>query len=384
MLDFLICVGGIYICFLTWSAMQERVTTQTYGADAQKFQYTIVLNLIQAMTGSLVGFIYLRVVQQKAMLAMSRRRWLRFFQVAFMASVASPFGYMALRYINYPTMTLAKTCKLVPVMMMNVVLYKRKYPAHKYAVVAMITMGVSAFMLFKSSSKGSAQATENSLYGLFLVFINLAIDGLVNSTQDHIFADDKEVTGQHMMCLMNLCCSILMGLWLMNPFNPELGSAVAFLQQHPRATIDIGMFAVCGALGQCFIFYTLAKFGSLTLVTVTVTRKFLTILFSVFYYGHPLNGWQWAAAGIVFAGITLDVYKKQAGRKAQRQVPVEVTSGVKAKVKAEDELGDDEKLAVNGRASLFVPPPLGSKVEGIEQQIGDLRRRQQAVSVAAA
>ncbi|KAJ1944816.1 UDP-galactose transporter [Linderina macrospora] len=384
MLDFLICVGGIYACFLTWSAMQERVTTQAYGADAQKFQFTIALNLIQAMTASLVGFVYVRVVQRKAMLAMSRRRWFRFFQIAFMASVASPFGYMALRYINYPTMTLAKTCKLVPVMLMNVVLYKRKYAIYKYVVVAMITLGVSAFMLFKSSSKGGAKAAENSLHGLFLVFINLAIDGLVNSTQEQILADDREVTGQHMMCLMNLCSSILMALWLMNPFNPELGNAVAFLRQHPRATIDIGMSVMCGALGQCFIFYTLAKFGSLTLVTINVTRKFLTILFSVFYYSHPLNGRQWVAAGIVFAGIALDAYKKQTGKKAKKQAVVEMTQVGKGKALAGGELSDDEKLSVGERQSLFVPPQLGSSVEGIEQSMGDLRRRQQAVSVAAA
>ncbi|KAJ1890081.1 UDP-galactose transporter [Coemansia sp. IMI 209127] len=79
-------------------------------------------------------------------------------------------------------------------------------------------------------------------------------------------------------------------------------------------------------MGQCFVFYTLAKFGSLTLTTVTVTRKFLTILISVFYNGHKLNSRQWSSTGLVFAGITLDVYKKQTSKKAKNGTPLAVHS----------------------------------------------------------
>ncbi|KAJ2368866.1 UDP-galactose transporter, partial [Coemansia sp. RSA 2611] len=117
------------------------------------------------MMASLIGYVYIRGVQRKPMLKMNGHRWKRFFQVALLSSSASPFGYMALRYINYPTMTLAKTCKMVPVVFMNKLLYRRHYPAYKYAVVAMVTAGVSAFMLFKTSSKrdgaGTAEVVEN-------------------------------------------------------------------------------------------------------------------------------------------------------------------------------------------------------------------------------
>ncbi|KAJ1829388.1 UDP-galactose transporter [Coemansia sp. RSA 2599] len=343
MLDFVVCVGGIYVCFLTWSTMQERVTSATYGEDHQRFRFTIVLNLIQALFASVIGYFYIRVIQRKPMLEMNGHRWKRFFQVAVYSSCASPFGYMALRYINYPTMTLAKTCKMVPVLLMNKILYRRHYPAYKYAVVAMITAGVSAFMLFKTSSKpakgGTLAVVENSLYGLFLVFINLALDGAVNSTQDQVFVEDREITGQHMMCMMNLCSTALMTLWLANPFNPELASATRFLYTHPRALIDIGVFALCGSLGQCFVFYTLANFGSLTLTTVTVTRKFLTILISVFYNGHRLNGKQWMATGLVFAGIVLDVYKKQMGKRQAQAM----AKGA-GKISAKSDSGNEESM----------------------------------------
>lgn len=332
MFEFIVCVGGIYLCFLTWSTMQERVTMSKYQ-NGERFQYTIVLNLIQSLVASLISFVYIRAIQREPMLKMTKHRWKRFFQVALLNSSASPFGYLSLRYINYPTMTLAKTCKMVPVMAMNRLLYNRQYPRYKYWVVLMITLGVSSFMLFK---EGSSSGKENSLFGLVLVFINLSVDGAVNSTQDQVFSEDVEITGQHMMCMMNICSSLLMLLWLLNPINPELGQALGFLYRNPGALWDIGWFVVCGGVGQCFVFYTLARFGSLTLTTVTVTRKFLTILVSVVVNGSRLNGAQWWATGVVFGGIVLDIWMKQ--RTSTKPKKVEEKPTVEDTVQKDDRL----------------------------------------------
>lgn len=38
------------------------------------------------------------------------------------------------------------------------------------------------------------------------------------------------------------------------------------------------LYALTGALGQLFIFETLERYGSLTLVMVTVTRKLFTMM----------------------------------------------------------------------------------------------------------
>jgi len=39
------------------------------------------------------------------------------------------------------------------------------------------------------------------------------------------------------------------------------------------------------------------------LVTVTVTRKMLTMILSVVWFGHSLGLKQWAGVGLVFGGI---------------------------------------------------------------------------------
>ncbi|KAF9992802.1 UDP-galactose transporter, partial [Modicella reniformis] len=312
----------IYSCFLTWGYYQEKVSTTPYGQDATKFKFFIFLNLIQSIFASFVAFLYLKLfLRHKTLSFPSNPLTIKFMQVALLSVIGSPFSYAALKHIDYPTMILAKSCKLIPVMFMNILLYRRKFPLHKYICVALITIGVSGFMLYApvDEHKASKKAiVNNSLYGLFLVTINLTIDGITNSTQDQIFHTFRSISGQEMMGFMNLFMSGYMSLWLLfNPYTSELSNALTFCQTHPAIIQDIIMFSLCGALGQCFIFYTLEQYGSLSLVTVTVTRKLFTILLSVLAYGHQLTVIQWSMVAVVFSGIGLEAFVKRTEKLAQ-------------------------------------------------------------------
>ena len=83
----------------------------------------------------------------------------------------------------------------------------------------------------------------------------------------------------------------------------QLYDALGFISRHPKVGRDILSFAVCGAVGQVFIFYTLAQFSSLLLVTITVTRKMLTMLLSVVWFRHRLSAGQWIGVAFVFGGV---------------------------------------------------------------------------------
>ncbi|CAG8792152.1 18401_t:CDS:1, partial [Racocetra persica] len=273
----------------------------------------IFLNMIQSFMASITAFFYIKFTGQN-LKVVDLTLIKKFLLVAFLGAIASPFGYESLKHIDYPTLVLGKSCKLVPVMLMNIVLYRKKFPFYKYVVVTLVTLGVSCFMLLQPTSEKKKATEPSSLYGIILLTINLLIDGITNSTQDQIFYKYK-ITGQQMMFFMNLFSGLLMCCWLLNPWNPELFNALTFCKLHPNVIVDILLFSLCGALGQCFIFYTLHNFGSLFLVTITVTRKFFTVLLSVFVYKHILNIGQWLSVGLVFLGIGLEVYMKQTENK---------------------------------------------------------------------
>ncbi|KAF8319036.1 hypothetical protein DL93DRAFT_2075331 [Clavulina sp. PMI_390] len=222
----------------------------------------------------------------------------RFAQCALFVSIAAPFGFAALQHISYPTMVLGKSCKLVPVMLMNVLLYRRSFAPHKYLVVALVTIGITAFMGLGNSSsskhsKSSSGEAKSELWGIFLLLINLLIDGATNSTQDEIFARYKHINGQQMMFWLNLFASLLTSSLISLPLPPipiihpspakvsgaggvtatELVSAIRWIREHPDVLKPLANFAITGAMGQLFIFETLQHFGSLTLTYVLLFRN---------------------------------------------------------------------------------------------------------------
>lgn len=290
--EFFFCVAGVYVCFLTWGITQERVSTTAYPPDGGSFKAFILLNLMQSIMAAALSLLYALLTSQ-TLKTNAKLSW-KFLQVSVTNSLASPFGYMALKHIDYPTLILGKSCKLVPVMFMNWVLYRKTFPMYKYVVVGLITLGVSSFMLLHPQETGHKGSSTNSLWGLLLLGINLLMDGTTNSTQDTLFTRFN-VSGVCMMFYMNLFSSGLMFLFLLiDPFgSSQLGVGVAFIQSHPLVLRDILVFSLTGGLGQLFIFYTLQRFGSLSLVTVTVTRKMFSILLSVFWFGHSINFAQW-------------------------------------------------------------------------------------------
>lgn len=241
------------------------------------------------------------------------------------SSLASPFGYASLAHIDYITFILAKACKLLPVMFLHLTIFRKSYPLYKYVVVALVTAGVAVFTLQhdapgKSKKHSSASTIQrNNAWGLLLLSINLLLDGLTNSTQDHIFSTNRPYSGPQMMVAQNILSTLLTASYLLlSPYFPpsllsllslspaatsELSSSLTFLQRHPAVLTDVLGFAACGAIGQIFIYYTLAKFSSLLLVTVTVTRKMLTMVLSVLWFGHRLSGGQWVGVGLVFGGV---------------------------------------------------------------------------------
>ncbi|EXJ58959.1 hypothetical protein A1O7_06390 [Cladophialophora yegresii CBS 114405] len=344
LLTLVVCVGGIYASFLTWGVLQERITTTPYPftTGQEHFRFPIVLNTIQSSFAFVSGSVYLlyKAGATSFQILPSRAALLPLLLVTLTTTLASPFGYASLAHVDYLTFVLAKSCKLLPVMALHVTLFRKRYPLSKYMIVLAVTAGVALFTLYhppKKPSAGKAKGqSSSSLYGLLLLGINLLFDGLTNTVQDHIFQSPTRygrTSGPQMMVILNLLGTVLMAAYLVaTPYVPsallpqflqsdttELSQAVAFLRRHPPVVKDVLAFCACGAVGQLFIYATLERFSSLLLVTVTVTRKMLTMVLSVLWFGHRLGPGQWAGVGLVFGGIAAEAYVQNAEKKAKQR-----------------------------------------------------------------
>jgi UDP-galactose transporter B1 len=343
---------------ITWGYLQERLTTTNHGPQdqPQRWQYAVFLNTVQSTFAAISGFVYLIWSARSDPKNRSRKIPPIFpskailpplLLIAVTSSLASPFGYASLKHIDYVTFILAKSCKLLPVMFLHITIFQKRYPIYKYLVIGCVTLGVAVFTLHspstaKKASRGVSADASRSL-GLLLLAINLIFDGLTNTIQDNIFTSFKGFTGPQMMCAQNIMSTLItvtylllspyiastpLGSWLgISPIGRgELSDALTFITTYPSVGWDVLGFAACGAVGQVFIFETLAKFSSLLLVTVTVTRKMLTMLTSVVMFGHRVTGMQWVGVGLVFGGIGAEAWynRVEKKRKAEAKRAAEV------------------------------------------------------------
>lgn len=69
---------------------------------------------------------------------------------------------------------------------------------------------------------------------------------------------------------------------------------------------------------MCFQIQCLCRTGSLVNVTITITRKFLTILISNVAFGHQLSGAQWCGCILVFVGLLAKPVLNQAAHNASQ------------------------------------------------------------------
>jgi UDP-galactose transporter B1 len=247
---------------------------------------------------------------------------LAFIKPAVTCAIASPLGYAALKYISFPLVILTKSSKPVPVMIIGVIFFGNKYPWYKYVSVLMLCAGIAMF-----SSAGKRKPDSQSLdmgrqiFGIFLVGCNLFLDGYTNNQQDFIFKRDK-VTSFQMMKYVNLWQSVLLSLyliifWFIFGENSELSQAYAIISQCEELRYDIFIFCLCASVGQFLVFSVMKEFGSLVWVTVSITRKLVTILISVFAFNHAISSTQWFGVVLVFAGMCLEVYMSNGEKKVK-------------------------------------------------------------------
>ncbi|XP_046846944.1 solute carrier family 35 member B1-like [Xenia sp. Carnegie-2017] len=297
----IICCSGIFICYFYYGIIQERITRFPYGEEKEKFVYPMTLVFIQCIVNSLFATAVIKFTyygSERDTTPNTLYIWCAFSYVgAMLASNA------ALQFINYPTQVLGKSAKPIPVMILGVLIAKKKYPLVKYLFVLMIVCGVALF-LYKDKKQKTDQHSDMMIgFGEILLLVSLTLDGMTGATQDKM-RTEHHIKSHHMMQKINICSFLILGTGIV--FTGEIWKSIAFCQRHPSVLPNMLSFSIASALGQNFIFITVATFGPLTCSIVTTTRKFFTILASVIYYGNALVSRQWIGVVLVFAGLSLD------------------------------------------------------------------------------
>ena len=299
---------GIYGSYICQGYVSERISTTPYGGGGERFPSLVSLNLLQALACSLAAFLAMAVLGKKAD-GVKSASMMDFILPGLTSTIGPACGLLAIKNISYPAQVLAKSCKMVPVMISGTIFYNKKYGFAEYVAALLIGVGIGVFSLAKSSAKAQQKlASPNKMLGYGLCVVNLFFDGYTNAKEDDVLRLKPETTSLSMMMHMNLWNVVFNGAYL--AYNGELAKASAFAQKYPECATDALLFCLTGAIGQLFIYFTINTFGSLALTTITTTRKFFSVLISVVLLATPLLMGQWIGAGMVFAGLGMSIFVK--------------------------------------------------------------------------
>jgi len=323
---FLIGAGGIYCTYIYYGLIQEKIfrTDYTEGKSDQKFSYSFAILLFQNLFSALLAGAINRYYYKLKHSAMDL--------TTEVAIGGCNFGTMicantALSFVSYPVQALMKSSKIISILMVSLLfglifpnMTKKKYAASQYFSGFIITTGIVVFNLFQGSHKGEK---ETSIFGLALLVVSLFCDGIIAMKQNE--AKEKfKPTPFDMMESSNKWCLLFTFVFSVVTF--QMGTFIFFCILYPLVVIDLVIIALLGTIGQVFIFYTIFNFSPLILSIVTTTRKFFTVLASIFFYAHPVNTTQWVSIGLVFLGVFLEFLSEQkkhsAHEKKEPKLPV--------------------------------------------------------------
>ncbi|KAK3258461.1 hypothetical protein CYMTET_32492 [Cymbomonas tetramitiformis] len=246
------CTAGIYAAYLTQGLVQERLSTTKYEPDEAQFKGIIFLNLAQSISCFVYAALVSLIFERGPKAADSKMaKFTDYILPSLTNSIGPALGVQALKNISYPAQVLAKSCKMIPVMIVGTILHRKRYSLTEYLCAFFIAGGISIFALFKQSSAVLGKlASPNAPLGYALVFCNLFMDGYTNSFQDDLKARKPDTSAMQFMCWINFWCSVFSGIYQFG-FSDIGMSAVDFLTVHPAAVKDVLLFCACGVFGQC-------------------------------------------------------------------------------------------------------------------------------------
>ena len=314
-----LCALGICICYLYYGILQERLFT---GRERLGASFVLAT---QCITNALVAYIWQQVqpsdnnnnnnssAKRTRTISTTPNHGLMFLTSGFYVA-AMVFSNEAIQYVSYPVAVLAKSCKLIPTMLVGQIMEGKLYSSAEWSAALLISMGIVLFHWSRHhggmshENGGSDDDDDQSTYGMLLLSGSLAMDGVLSSMQNFLkFPRNKAAyrapTAEETMLYMNLYAVVY--LFPLCLHNGQWTDGVARLSKEESLVSAVLILNATVALGQIFIFLCLTWFSPLYTTTITTTRKFLTVVVSVVMFGHSFTPTQWLSVCLVFAGLYL-------------------------------------------------------------------------------
>ncbi|KAG5668861.1 hypothetical protein PVAND_016782 [Polypedilum vanderplanki] len=303
---------AIVLCFFFYGIMQEKIMRTCYGGEfidgkcnGERFKYEMCLVFTYTTWNFLVARFLISINNRVQIFHddeedETHRGWYALCAVCNIGAILC--SNMALRHINYPTQIIAKSCKPIPVMVLGYIIAKKHYTIQRYFFILILVAGV---VLFNYKEGNHQSGEENSYLGLILVGISIVSGGTLGGIEERMRKTTKP-RALEIMFNINLFSALFLSIAIL--LSLEFMTFYHFVSRYPEVLAKIAGAAFITALGQVFVFLTIANFGALPTSIATTTRKFFNVLVSVIFFGNTLITRQWIAVVIVFGALFADSF----------------------------------------------------------------------------
>jgi len=303
-LALVVCFIGLQGSYVTWGFIQEKVMTREY--ESGMFPSTVFLvcanrALALVVAGALMTY-KSRVLRQPA----PKAPFYQYSPCSVSNIVSSWAQYECLKYVSFPTQTLFKSSKVIPVMLVGKVFHKKNYPWIEYAEAVGITLGVAVFMVTEKSAKAGTPEGD-SVLGVLLLCVYVFCDSFTSQWQDRVYKT-YHVDQYAMMFGVNFFSLSFTAANLLA--TGEMRLALEFLAGDPAALANVLTLSFTSATGQLFIFYTIKKFGPIVFTIMMTTRQMLSLTVSCLVFGHALGSGALAGTAVVFGVLFFRTKRK--------------------------------------------------------------------------
>lgn len=222
--------------------------------------------------------------------------------------IATSCQYEALKWLTFPTVTIGKCAKMLPVMLILNLRQGKKYTIDDYSVVAIVLIGCSVMISSGSIVAQRAASSETDTpVGFILLIVYLLFDAITSTYQEKLFSK-YEMSVYNQMLFINVTSATISMAGL--ALSGGLRQSLHFLIAYPAILRDITMLSLSAVAGQFAISYTIQTFGALLYAGIMTTRQLFSVLLSDIIFKHGLTVMQWFGALMVFSALFYKLYRK--------------------------------------------------------------------------
>ena len=198
-LRLLMVASGICCSYWLYGFLQEKLITKS------RLGATFVL-VIQTFANIAVAMVWKNMKSQKTMKATKEQQLKEKLNhpLLFLTSACYVFAMVgsneSLRYVSYPVCVLAKSCKLIPTMVMGSLIERRQYLIQQWAAAICISAGIALFNYSRMSHDQavdtiSSHTDENQKYwkGMLLLCLSLGMDGFLGALQGTLVPNKQKM-----------------------------------------------------------------------------------------------------------------------------------------------------------------------------------------------